>query len=150
VLWSRVQQKRQAAFKVLEPLQLAKLHGEGLEWFGVTAAQIAEADYAVPQSLARRIHADLPVSGIQYRSRFDNDELCVALFDRADGKLELAAEGWAYRQGLDVRGSVPAGVSADRLLGWRAKENGPQLATYSSGSFAGFAGANFGRGTPSL
>jgi hypothetical protein len=42
---------------------------------------------AAPQSLARRIHADFPVDGIQYRSRFDNDELCVALFDRADGKL---------------------------------------------------------------
>lgn len=29
VLWSRVQQKRQARFKTLAPLRLAKLHGEG-------------------------------------------------------------------------------------------------------------------------
>jgi len=109
VLWSRAEQKRQAAFRTLEPLQVAKLHGEGLAWFGVTAAQIAEADYVVPQSLSRKIHAVFPVDGIQYRSRFDNDELCVALFDRADAKLELLAEAepidkaWA-RQTLNRRG----------------------------------------------
>ena len=109
VLWSRTEQKRQAAFRLLEPLQLAKLHGEGLAWFEVTAAQIAESDYTVPQSLARRIHAVFPVDGIQYRSRFDNDELCVALFDRADANLELLTEGeaidkaWA-RQTLTRRG----------------------------------------------
>jgi hypothetical protein len=93
VLWSRAEQKRQAAFRVSAPLSLAKLHGEGLAWFGVTAAQIAESDYAVPQDLSRRIHAIVPLDGIQYRSRFDNDELCVALFDRADAKLALLAEG---------------------------------------------------------
>ncbi|MDB5479934.1 MAG: hypothetical protein JWO83_987 [Caulobacteraceae bacterium] len=109
VLWSRAGQRRQAAFRVLEQLQLAKLHGEGLAWFGVMAAQIAESDYTVPQGLSRRIHAVFPVDGIQYRSRFDNDELCVALFDRADPKLELLAEGdpidkaWA-RQTLTRRG----------------------------------------------
>jgi len=93
VLWTRVQQKRQATFKVLAPLRLAKLHGEGLAWFGVTAAQIAAADYTLPQGLDRRVHATLPADGIQYRSRFDNDELCVALFDRADAKLDLVAQG---------------------------------------------------------
>ena len=93
VLWSRAEQKRQAAFRLLQPLQVAKLHGEGLAWFEVAAAQIALSDYTVPQGLARRIHDGLSVDGIQYRSRFDNDELCVALFDRADTKLELSAEG---------------------------------------------------------
>jgi hypothetical protein len=63
VLWTRVQQKRQATFKVLAPLRLAKLHGEGLAWFGVTAAEIAEADYALPQGLARRVHTTLPPMG---------------------------------------------------------------------------------------
>jgi hypothetical protein len=109
VLWSRAEQKRQAAFRMLEPLQLAKLHGEGLAWFEVTAAQIAESDYTVPQGLALRINAVFPVDGIEYRSRFDNDQLCIALFDRADGKLELVMEGrpidkaWA-RQILARRG----------------------------------------------
>lgn len=93
VLWSRVQQKRGAAFKALEPLRLVKLHGEGLAWFEVTASEIADGDYTVPQSLARKLHAVFPVDGIQYRSRFDNAELCVALFERADAKLELASEG---------------------------------------------------------
>jgi hypothetical protein len=109
VLWSRARQKRQARFRLLEPLRLAKLHGEGLAWFEVTAAQIAAGDYTVTQTLALGIEAALPVDGIQYRSRFDNDELCVALFDRADGKLELSSEGepmdktWA-RQILTRRG----------------------------------------------
>ncbi len=93
VLWSRVRQKRQAVFKVLEPLQMARLHGEGLAWFGVTAAQIAEDDHRVTQTLARRLHEDFRVDGNHYRSRFDNDELCMALFDRADAKIELISEG---------------------------------------------------------
>lgn len=92
VLWSRVQQKRQARFKTLAPLRLAKLHGEGLAWWEVTAAEIAEADYAVPQGLSLKINAIVPVDGIQYRSRFDNDALCVALFDRADDKIDLVTE----------------------------------------------------------
>jgi len=93
VLWSHVQQKRQAAFRLVEPLQLVKLHGEGLAWFEATAADIAESDYSLPQKLSNRVHGLFPVDGIQYRSRFDNDELCVALFDRADAKIELASEG---------------------------------------------------------
>jgi len=92
VLWSRVQQKRRAAFRVAEPLQLAKLHGEGLAWFGVTANEIADDDYAVTQAIARRVHEESLLDGICYRSRFDNDELCVALFDRADAKLDLVSE----------------------------------------------------------
>jgi hypothetical protein len=107
VLWSRIQQKRRATFKLTEPLRLGKLHGEGLAWWGVTAAQIADGDYGIPQGLASRL--SIFVDGIQYRSRFDNDELCVALFDRADEKLELVREGdpidkpWA-RQTLARRG----------------------------------------------
>ncbi len=109
VLWSRARQKRRARFKLLDRLRLAKLHGEGLAWFEVTAAQISDEDYAVPQRLALRIEAVFPVDGIQYRSRFDNDELCVALFDRADEKLELLSQDepidktWA-RQVLTRRG----------------------------------------------
>jgi len=57
----------------------------------VTSAEIAEADYAVPQGLALKINAIVPVDGIQYRSRFDNDALCVALFDRADDKIDQVA-----------------------------------------------------------
>lgn len=92
VLWSQIRRKRRAAFKILQPLQLLKLHGEGLAWFGVTAADIAESDYAITQAISARVHAVFPVDGIQYRSRFDNDELCVALFDRADEKIDLVSE----------------------------------------------------------
>jgi hypothetical protein len=93
VLWSHVLQKRRALFKVIEPLRLAKLHGEGLAWWQVTATDIDGPDYGRPQSISGRVNALLPVDGIQYRSRFDNDELCVALYDRADDKVELVSEG---------------------------------------------------------
>jgi hypothetical protein len=93
VVWSHVAQRRTATFRVVEPLQLMKLHGEGLAWFEVTAADIAEGDYAVTQRISSRVNGDVPVDGIQYRSRFDNDELCVALFDRAEAKIALESEG---------------------------------------------------------
>lgn len=93
VLISRVRQKRFAVFKTVRRLNLAKLHGEGLAWFGVTASDIADSDYGVPQKLSNRVHGAVPVDGIQYRSRFDNDELCVALFERADDAIALVSEG---------------------------------------------------------
>jgi len=71
---------------------LAKLLGEGLAWWGVTAADIA-AGYDRPQAIANRVSGASVADGVQYRSRFDNDELCVALFDKADAKIELISEG---------------------------------------------------------
>lgn len=103
VTWSRVKQKRSATFVTARPLRLARLHGPGLAWFGVTAAQAA-ADidpagprmaYEVTQQLSAIVHRDTGLDGIQYRSRFDSDELCVALFDRADDALALEDEGQA-------------------------------------------------------
>jgi len=93
VLWDRVQLKRAATFTTTRPLKLAKLHGEGLAWFETTAAAIAADAYATPQAIAARVHAETDLDGVQYRSRFDNDELCVALFERADAAIVLTREG---------------------------------------------------------
>ncbi len=101
ILWDRVQQKRAATFTTTRPLKLAKLHGEGLAWFETTAAAIAAdvgptgaaSAYATPQAIAAHVHGQTALDGIQYRSRFDNDELCVALFERADAALVLNGEG---------------------------------------------------------
>lgn len=97
VLWDRVEQKRMATLVTRRPLKLAKLHGPGLAWFETTAAEISSDDlpagYAAPQAIAARVHDDSKLDGIQYRSRFDTDELCVALFERADGAIDLVTEG---------------------------------------------------------
>lgn len=118
ILWSAVQRRGQAEFRTMRPLNLVSLHGEGCGWFGVTSDQImaphdpgAECyGYEVTQRLSARIHAEWPdADGIQYRSRYNNDELCVALFERAAGSVDLICEGreisrqWA-RSTLEVCG----------------------------------------------
>ena len=117
VLWDQVAKRRTASFVTTRPIRLAKVHGPGLGWFRTTAASVA-ADfdpvdnpgaYAVPQQISADIYKNTSLDGIQYRSRFDTDELCIALFDRADAAITLGAEGvpigkdWT-RELLAVRG----------------------------------------------
>lgn len=117
VLWDRVLQKRAASFVTKRTLRLAKLHGPGLGWFRTTSAGIsADFDpvpnpgaYVKPQRISAAVHRDTDLDGIQYRSRFDTDELCVALFERADAAIALQAEGLAIdkdwvKQTLKPRG----------------------------------------------
>jgi RES domain len=101
ILWGQVRQKRAATFMTTRTLRLAKLHGPGLAWFRTTTAGVA-ADfdpaikpgaYDTTQRISAMVHSDTKLDGIQYRSRFDNDELCIALFDRADSAIRLATEG---------------------------------------------------------
>lgn len=101
VVWSEVEKRRFAHLRTTEPLRLADVHGKGLGWEGVTVAQVA-ADhdgktypgaYATTQDISARVHAATDLDGIAYRSRLEPDQLCVALFDRADHKVELVDEG---------------------------------------------------------
>lgn len=111
VVWNHVAQRRLATFRVVRSFEAAKLHGDGLAWFGVTAAEIAEPDYALTRKLSNRVHGFFPVAGIQYRSRFDNDALCLALFDRGDNNIEQVGESqpidkaWA-RKALTSHGYI--------------------------------------------
>lgn len=101
LLWSTVSLKRAARFVVKRSLALADLSGAGVAWFETTLARIAEDPdpltkpeaYAEAQRISARVHAETSLDGIQYRSRFDPSELCVALFDRADDKIEVEIEG---------------------------------------------------------
>jgi hypothetical protein len=101
VLWSEVAKRRLARFRTLRPLQLADLHGPGLGWFGITIADIAAGydkqtnpvAYETTQAISRRAYRETDLDGIQYRSRFDTDELCIALFERADETIDLMDEG---------------------------------------------------------
>ena len=100
IVWSEVEKRRFARFRTTEPLRLADVHGKGLSWEGVTVAEVA-ADhdgktfpgaYAKTQAISASIHAATDLDGIAYRSRLDPDQLCIALFDRADRKIELVNE----------------------------------------------------------
>jgi hypothetical protein len=66
-------------------LTLARLHGPGLVRLGIGAEIVHGHPYATCQNLALDLwsHRDR-VDGIAYRSRWDNDRLAVALFDRAE------------------------------------------------------------------
>lgn len=54
--------------------------------------------YETTQAISAQVHRETDLDGIQYRSRFDSDELCVALFDRADAAIELVDEGGAIER----------------------------------------------------
>lgn len=107
VVWSEVEKRRCARLRATEPLRLADVHGKGLGWEGVTVAEVA-ADhdgktypgaYAKTQAVSAEVHATTDLDGIAYRSRLDPDQLCVALFDRADHKIELIEEGQPINRG---------------------------------------------------
>ena len=77
------------------------MHGKGLSFQGITIADIS-ADhngeiypgaYAKAQAISAEIDATTDLDGIAYRSRLEPDQICVALFDRADHKIELVVEG---------------------------------------------------------
>ena len=73
--WSRLQVRR--------PLRLAKLYDEGLHWHGVDAGDIGIDNYAPSRRLALDLYlAFSDLDGIAYRSRYDNGQICFALFDR--------------------------------------------------------------------
>jgi len=101
VLWSEVEKRRFARFRTTEPLCLADVRGKGLGWAGVTVAEVAadhdsktySGAYAKAQAISVEVHASTDLDGIAYRSRLDPDQICIALFDRADYKVELIEEG---------------------------------------------------------
>lgn len=76
------------AVPLARELRLARIHSDGL----VHLALPADVPHAYPydrcQQLALELwrHADA-VDGIEYRSRWDDSLLCVALFDRAGSAL---------------------------------------------------------------
>lgn len=77
-----------ASVSLAEPLRMLRLEGKGLTSFGISAHEVTGDDIDVCQDLAWQVHEKLPdVDGVQYRSRWDNSELCWAVFDRAQSRL---------------------------------------------------------------
>lgn len=88
VTQSQLEERRASLIAVVRDLKLARFHGPGLVRLGL-GAEVAHGDpYDRCQALALDLwrHHD-GIDGIEYRSRWDNDRLCVALFDRARDAL---------------------------------------------------------------
>jgi hypothetical protein len=84
----RLEERTVSRFTTLRELRVVLLHGPGLVRMGVGADEAHAYPYDGCQRLALQLwsHSDR-VDGIEYRSRWDNDRLCFALFDRAADAL---------------------------------------------------------------
>jgi hypothetical protein len=75
-------------------LTLATFRDESLLFLGESASNIMGDKYLRTKEWARLLHehGNPQVDGLQFRSRFKSNELCIALFDRGikNGKLTLA------------------------------------------------------------
>lgn len=85
----RVMRRREAderaasRLQVQRPLHLAKVMDEGLQWHGVHAGEISVDDHGPSRQLALDFHTAFPtIDGLAYRSRYNNGQVCFALFDR--------------------------------------------------------------------
>jgi hypothetical protein len=82
---AQLDEQHVSSLPVLRELKLAQVHGAGLVRLGIGAEVVHGHPYAQCQALALDIWKHpAAVDGIQYRSRWDNDRLCIALFDRAE------------------------------------------------------------------
>jgi hypothetical protein len=81
-----------AAVPLRREIRLARLHSDGLVRLSLSAAAPHTDTYGDCQRLAVSLwgHPD-EIDGIQYRSRWDDSLLCVALFERAAGALAPAS-----------------------------------------------------------
>jgi hypothetical protein len=71
-----------AEIEVLSSLRVVELHGPGLATLGATAA-VAHGPYRASRAWGRALFGHpVRLDGIQYRSRLDDGQLCLALFDR--------------------------------------------------------------------
>jgi hypothetical protein len=96
--WPRVvrrsflEERRSTVVSVIRDLTLVQFHGVGLSLLGLDG----EAAHRHPYTECQRVAVELwnhpaRVDGIQYRSRWNTDLFCYALFDRAADALSGSA-----------------------------------------------------------
>jgi hypothetical protein len=79
-----VRSKAYAALPLLRPLRAVRLRGYGLAPIGATASICSSPSYDAPQLWSRALYAHpRHLDAILYGSRHDDDQLCLAVFDRA-------------------------------------------------------------------
>jgi len=88
---AEIEKRSLASIRVAAPLRLIDLSGDGPLLMGVPSDVVGAADQSLAQvwSVAFHGHKDQP-DGVYYPSRL-NEERCIALYDRAVGKLETVA-----------------------------------------------------------
>lgn len=89
--WVDLAARSLTIFRVVDTLRPARLYGPGLSRMGATAA-VTHGPHAIAQawSAALRAHPDRP-DGVIYRARHDDDERCLALFERRDSPFEVVS-----------------------------------------------------------
>ncbi len=84
-----LQERSVSVGRLVKRLRLVALHGVGLGRLHITAETVHGPHETCRQlALALWNHTAM-IDGISYRSRFDNDRLCYALFDRAAAAVQL-------------------------------------------------------------
>lgn len=80
-----------AQLEVNRTLRLARMHGPGLRRMKATAAVVQGAGaYEITWAWSLAVHAHPGrADGIRYRARHDDDDLSVALFERARGAVTV-------------------------------------------------------------
>lgn len=86
---AELRQREWSSIEVILPLRLVTCYGPALTSLHTTSA-ISSGAYSRSRAWSAALyeHPEAP-DGLQYRSRHDDDELCIALFDRAASKLSL-------------------------------------------------------------
>ena len=78
-----------ASIQSAEPLALVDLRGDGPVRIGTPSAVAHDGNHAAGRALSAAVHAGVPeADGFLFPSRFTGD-ICVAVFDRAFGKLRV-------------------------------------------------------------
>lgn len=102
-------QKAIATVELLRPVGAVQLRGPGLPLLGVTA-ELSSVPHDVSRIWSRALWRDRrpgtsALDGIEYRCRHDDDEIALAIYDRAAGALEVAGSA-GVRADLIWFGSV--------------------------------------------
>ena len=86
---ARLAERTIARIPVLRDLRLVRVHGPGLLRIGAEVVHGHPYDRCQSLALSFWNHPE-EIDGIEYRSRWDNDHFCFALFDRAANALDAA------------------------------------------------------------
>jgi RES domain len=91
VTMSELRIRRLSRITVTRPVQLVELHGPGLARVGISGTASAGADYQISRRAAIELwQRPEQYDGLVYRARHDDDELSIALYDRAAGAVTVA------------------------------------------------------------
>jgi hypothetical protein len=93
-----VEERAWSVLRLERLLTVAKVYDEGLQFHGVDAGMIGTDDYLPSRDLALALFQERStLDGLAYRSRYNNGEICYALFDRVPvtALMTTKTEGFA-------------------------------------------------------